>query len=92
MAFGGVVALDKRPSRSADELLVVIGPNGAGDLTMNRLSGFYRRSRVRWIQRRGALRMGVHNIVRAGLARPSGAHIFSNMTVTENVWSVVTSI
>ena len=89
MAFGGVVALDKVSiSVGADELLAVIGPNGAGKTSlMNCLSGFYRpqQGEVRF---NGSVisGMGVHNIVRAGLARTfQGTHIFSNMTVIENI-------
>jgi branched-chain amino acid transport system ATP-binding protein len=89
MAFGGVVALDNVSiTVGADELLAVIGPNGAGKTSlMNCLSGFYRpqRGEVRF---NGSLLsgMGVHNIVRAGLARTfQGTHIFSNMTVIENI-------
>ncbi len=89
MAFGGVVALDQVSiAVGADELLAVIGPNGAGKTSlMNCLSGFYRpqQGEVRF---NGATisGMGVHNIVRAGLARTfQGTHIFSNMTVIENI-------
>ena len=75
MAFGVVVALDKVSiSVGADELLAVIGPNGAGKTSlMNCLSGFYRpqQGEVRF---NGAVisGMGVHNIVRAGLAQKGG--------------------
>ena len=89
MAFGGVVALDNVSiTVTTDELLAVIGPNGAGKTSlMNCLSGFYRpqHGEVRF---NGSLLsgMGVHNIVKAGLARTfQGTHIFSNMTVIENI-------
>jgi branched-chain amino acid transport system ATP-binding protein len=89
MAFGGVVALnDVTVEIRDDELLAVIGPNGAGKTSlMNCLSGFYRPQRGR-IELHGRDVTGhpVHEIARAGVARTfQGTHIFSGMTVIENI-------
>jgi branched-chain amino acid transport system ATP-binding protein len=89
MSFGGVVALnDVSVSVRDDELLAVIGPNGAGKTSlMNCLSGFYRpqQGTIRFLGRDVAS-MPVHEIARAGLARTfQGTHIFSGMTVIENI-------
>ena len=89
MRFGGVVALsDVSVTVRDDELLAVIGPNGAGKTSlMNCLSGFYRpqQGRIRFLGRDIAS-MPVHEIARAGLARTfQGTHIFSGMTVIENI-------
>jgi len=89
MAFGGVVALnDVTVEVRDDELLAVIGPNGAGKTSlMNCLSGFYRPQRGR-IEFHGRDVTGhpVHEIARAGVARTfQGTHIFSGMTVIENI-------
>lgn len=89
MQFGGVVALnDVSITVRDDELLAVIGPNGAGKTSlMNCLSGFYRpqQGRIRFLGREVAS-MPVHEIARSGLARTfQGTHIFSGMTVIENI-------
>lgn len=89
MAFGGIVALnDVSVEVRPDELLAVIGPNGAGKTSlMNCLSGFYKPQqghiRFKGKDLRGR---GVHEIAAAGLARTfQGTHIFSGMTVVENI-------
>ena len=89
MSFGGVVALNEVSVEVRDdELLAVIGPNGAGKTSlMNCLSGFYRpqQGRIRFLGR-DIGSMPVHAIARAGLARTfQGTHIFSGMTVIENI-------
>ncbi len=89
MSFGGVVALnDVSVTVRDDELLAVIGPNGAGKTSlMNCLSGFYRpqQGTIRFLGR-DVSSMPVHEIARAGLARTfQGTHIFSGMTVIENI-------
>ena len=89
MSFGGVVALnDVTVDVRDDQLLAVIGPNGAGKTSlMNCLSGFYRPQRGR-IELHGRDITGhpVHEIARAGVARTfQGTHIFSGMTVIENI-------
>ncbi|HPU53592.1 MAG TPA: ABC transporter ATP-binding protein [Burkholderiaceae bacterium] len=89
MTFGGVVALnDVTVEVRDDQLLAVIGPNGAGKTSlMNCLSGFYRPQRGR-IELHGKEITGrqVHEIARAGVARTfQGTHIFSGMTVIENI-------
>ena len=89
MSFGGVVALnDVSVEVRDDQLLAVIGPNGAGKTSlMNCLSGFYRPQRGR-IELHGRDVTGhpVHEIARAGVARTfQGTHIFSGMTVIENI-------
>jgi branched-chain amino acid transport system ATP-binding protein len=89
MSFGGVVALnDVSVEVRDDQLLAVIGPNGAGKTSlMNCLSGFYRPQRGR-IELHGNDITGrpVHEIARAGVARTfQGTHIFSGMTVIENI-------
>lgn len=89
MSFGGVVALnDVSVTVRDDELLAVIGPNGAGKTSlMNCLSGFYRpqQGSIRFLGR-DVSAMPVHEIARAGLARTfQGTHIFSGMTVIENL-------
>jgi len=89
MAFGGVVALnDVTVEVRDDELLAVIGPNGAGKTSlMNCLSGFYRPQKGRIeFQGRDVTGHPVHEIARAGVARTfQGTHIFSGMTVIENI-------
>jgi branched-chain amino acid transport system ATP-binding protein len=89
LAFGGVVALDDvSVAVGSNELLAVIGPNGAGKTSlMNCLSGFYRpqKGQVRFD---GTIitNKSVHRIARLGLARTfQGTHIFSGMTVVENI-------
>lgn len=89
MSFGGVVALnDVSVTVRDDELLAVIGPNGAGKTSlMNCLSGFYRpqQGRIQFLGR-DVSSMPVHQIAKAGLARTfQGTHIFSGMTVIENI-------
>ena len=89
MAFGGVVALnDVTVEVHDDELLAVIGPNGAGKTSlMNCLSGFYRPQRGSIeFQGRDVTGHAVHEIARSGVARTfQGTHIFSGMTVIENI-------
>ncbi|TXH59035.1 MAG: ATP-binding cassette domain-containing protein, partial [Burkholderiaceae bacterium] len=89
MAFGGVVALnDVTVEVRDDELLAVIGPNGAGKTSLvNCLSGFYRPQKGRIeFQGRDVTGHPVHEIARAGVARTfQGTHIFSGMTVIENI-------
>lgn len=89
MAFGGIVALnDVSVHVMPDELLAVIGPNGAGKTSlMNCLSGFYRPQAGRLTFKGGDLRnQPVHRIAAQGLARTfQGTHIFSGMTVIENI-------
>jgi branched-chain amino acid transport system ATP-binding protein len=89
MAFGGIVALDDvsvevRP----DELLAIIGPNGAGKTSlMNCLCGFYRPQKGRILLNQADIKgQPVHKIAQSGLARTfQGTHIFSGMTVVENI-------
>ena len=87
--FGGIVALnDVSIDVRKDELLAIIGPNGAGKSSlMNCLSGFYR-------PKKGDITLGglsvrnmaVHEVAGQGLARTfQGTHIFSGMTVVENL-------
>lgn len=89
LRFGGVVALnDVSVEVREDELLAIIGPNGAGKTSlMNCLSGFYRPQQGRILL--GDLdvsREAVHSIARLGVARTfQGTHIFSGMTVVENI-------
>jgi len=89
LKFGGIVALD---DVSIDvhkkELLAVIGPNGAGKSSlMNCLSGFYRPETGQiTLLGRDIRAMGTHKIAAHGLARTfQGTHIFSGMTVIENL-------
>ncbi len=89
MTFGGVVALDDvSVAVGRNELLAIIGPNGAGKTSlMNCLSGFYRpqKGEVRF-NGTSIAGKGVHHIARLGLARTfQGTHIFSGMTVIENI-------
>jgi ABC-type branched-subunit amino acid transport system ATPase component len=76
-----------------DELLAVIGPNGAGKSSlMNCLSGFYRPRRAHRTPEATSRHMPVHEIARAGVARTfQGTHIFSGMTVIENLMVGATS-
>jgi branched-chain amino acid transport system ATP-binding protein len=89
MRFGGVVALDDVTVEVRDdELLAVIGPNGAGKTSLlNCLSGFYRPQQgTVTFMGRDLGGMAVHDIARAGIARTfQGTHIFSGMTVVENI-------
>ena len=89
LQFGGIVALnDVSIDVRKDELLAIIGPNGAGKSSlMNCLSGFYR-------PKKGDITLGglsvrnmaVHEVAGQGLARTfQGTHIFSGMTVVENL-------
>lgn len=89
LRFGGVTALaevgiEVRP----DELLAVIGPNGAGKSSLlNVLSGFYRpqRGSIEY-QGRDVLGRAVHHIARDGMVRTfQGTHLFSNMSVLDNI-------
>lgn len=89
MQFGGVKALDGVSFEVApDQLVAVIGPNGAGKTSlMNCLSGFYQPQQGA-ITFNGASTSGrsVHQIACSGLARTfQGTHIFSGMTVIENI-------
>jgi branched-chain amino acid transport system ATP-binding protein len=89
LKFGGIVALDNvsidvRPN----ELLAVIGPNGAGKSSlMNCLSGFYRpRSGEITLGGRDIRKLATHQVAGMGLARTfQGTHIFSGMTVIQNL-------
>lgn len=89
LRFGGVVALnDVSIELRDDELLAIIGPNGAGKTSlMNCLSGFYRPQQGRiLLGGRDISREPVHSIARLGVARTfQGTHIFSGMTVVENI-------
>lgn len=87
--FGGVRALDDVSiDMRADELIAIIGPNGAGKTSlMNCLSGFYRPQQGRiLLGDRDVSRASVDQIARSGVARTfQGTHIFSGMTVVENI-------
>ncbi|MCD6671366.1 MAG: ABC transporter ATP-binding protein [Burkholderiaceae bacterium] len=89
LRFGGVVALSEvSVDVRDDELLAVIGPNGAGKTSlMNCLSGFYRPQQGRiLLGGRDISGAPVHRIARHGVARTfQGTHIFSGMTVVENI-------
>jgi branched-chain amino acid transport system ATP-binding protein len=89
LQFGGIVALnDVSIDVHADELLAVIGPNGAGKSSlMNCLSGFYRPKAGEIRLGEHSIRgMGTHEVAARGLARTfQGTHIFSGMTVIENL-------
>lgn len=89
MKFGGIVALgDVSIDVRKDELLAIIGPNGAGKSSlMNCLSGFYRPQKGEiFLGDRSIRNMPVHEIATKGLARTfQGTHIFSGMTVIENL-------
>jgi branched-chain amino acid transport system ATP-binding protein len=89
MAFGGIIALDNVSVEvHADELLAIIGPNGAGKTSlMNCLSGFYRPQTGRILLNKADIKgLPVHKIAQSGLARTfQGTHIFSGMTVVENI-------
>lgn len=89
MQFGGIIALNDVSLDVRDnELLAIIGPNGAGKSSlMNCLSGFYRpkKGEIR-LDGRGIHDLAVHEIAQMGLARTfQGTHIFSGMTVIENI-------
>lgn len=89
LQFGGIVALnDVSVDVRKDELLAVIGPNGAGKSSlMNCLSGFYR-PKVGEITLDGhrVREKATHEVAALGLARTfQGTHIFSGMTVVENL-------
>lgn len=89
LSFGGVKALSGVSVDVRDgELLAVIGPNGAGKTSlMNCLSGFYRPQSgdIRFLET-DIRSLPVHQIARRGLARTfQGTHIFSGMTVVENL-------
>ena len=89
MKFGGIVALNEVSiDVRKDELLAIIGPNGAGKSSlMNCLSGFYRpQEGAIFLGDRDIRSMAVHEIAAQGLARTfQGTHIFSGMTVIENL-------
>ena len=89
LQFGGVVALnDVSIDVRKDELLAIIGPNGAGKSSlMNCLSGFYRPKKGEISLAGHNVRdMAVHDVAAQGLARTfQGTHIFSGMTVIENL-------
>lgn len=89
LEFGGIVALnDVSIDVRKDELLAIIGPNGAGKSSlMNCLSGFYRpKSGEISLGGSNIRNMAVHDIAAQGLARTfQGTHIFSGMTVIENL-------
>ena len=89
LQFGGIVALnDVSIDVRKDELLAIIGPNGAGKSSlMNCLSGFYRpRKGDITLGGRSVRHMAVHEVAGQGLARTfQGTHIFSGMTVVENL-------
>lgn len=89
LRFGGVVALNEVSIEvREDELLAIIGPNGAGKTSlMNCLSGFYRPQQGRiLLGGHDVSREAVHTIARRGVARTfQGTHIFSGMTVIENI-------
>lgn len=89
LQFGGVVALnDVSIDVRKDELLAIIGPNGAGKSSlMNCLSGFYRPKKGEIsLAGRNVRDMAVHDVAAQGLARTfQGTHIFSGMTVIENL-------
>lgn len=87
--FGGVRALsDVSVDIRSDELIAIIGPNGAGKTSlMNCLSGFYRpqKGRIK-LGDRDISHASVDQIARSGVARTfQGTHIFSGMTVVENI-------
>ena len=89
LRFGGVVALDNVSVEVRDdEMLAIIGPNGAGKTSlMNCLSGFYRPQQGQiLVGGTDVSREPVHTIARRGIARTfQGTHIFSGMTVIENI-------
>lgn len=89
LRFGGVVALNEVSVHVRhDELLAIIGPNGAGKTSlMNCLSGFYRPQQGSiMLHGHDVSREQVHQIARRGVARTfQGTHIFSGMTVVENI-------
>jgi branched-chain amino acid transport system ATP-binding protein len=89
LRFGGIVALnDVSIDVRDDELLAVIGPNGAGKSSlMNCMSGFYRpREGDIRLAGRSIRHMATHEVAALGLARTfQGTHIFSGMTVVENL-------
>jgi branched-chain amino acid transport system ATP-binding protein len=89
LQFGGIVALnDVSIDVRKDELLAIIGPNGAGKSSlMNCLSGFYRPKKGDIsLAGRNVRNMAVHDVAAQGLARTfQGTHIFSGMTVIENL-------
>lgn len=89
MQFGGIIALNDVSLDVRDnELLAVIGPNGAGKSSLlNCLSGFYRPKKGKiQLDGKGIRDLDVHEIAQMGLARTfQGTHIFSGMTVIENI-------
>lgn len=89
LQFGGIVALnDVSVDVRKDELLAVIGPNGAGKSSlMNCLSGFYRpRTGEISLAGHSIREKSTHEVAALGLARTfQGTHIFSGMTVIENL-------
>ncbi len=89
LQFGGIVALDDVSlDVREDELLAVIGPNGAGKSSlMNCLSGFYHpRAGEITLAGHDIRSLATHEVAALGLARTfQGTHIFSGMSVIENL-------
>jgi len=92
-SFGGVQAVSGVDFEVREgELACIIGPNGAGKTTLfNLISGYYRPDRGR-VDFDGRDITGVppHRTARLGLVRSfQKTHVFSEMTVTENIQTMV---
>lgn len=91
--FGGLKAIDDLSLEvNQGEIFSVIGPNGAGKTSLfNCISGFYGPSSGKILFRdKSLVNMKPHNICRIGLIRTfQNLRIFGNMTVEENVMSVL---
>jgi branched-chain amino acid transport system ATP-binding protein len=92
-AFGGVQAVSGVDFEVQEgELACIIGPNGAGKTTLfNLISGYYRPDRGRVaFDGRDITGVPPHRTARLGLVRSfQKTHVFSEMTVTENIQTMV---
>ena len=92
-SFGGVQAVSGVDFEvSEGELACIIGPNGAGKTTLfNLITGYYRPDRGRvTFDGRDITGVPPHRTARLGLVRSfQKTHVFSEMTVRENVQTMV---
>jgi branched-chain amino acid transport system ATP-binding protein len=89
LSFGGVHALGGVDLEVyPDELLALIGPNGAGKTSLlNCISGFYRPNSgtISFLDQK-LVGLPAHQVARRGIARTfQGTHLFSGMTVLDNI-------
>ena len=69
-----------------DEIVALLGANGAGKTTVLKTIGLLKPRRARDLQRPGSDRVGRARVVRAGLILvPQGRRIFPRLTVRENL-------